>query len=429
MYSISAVQRAIIHVDMDAFYASVEQRDRPELRGKPVIVGGGLKRGVVCAASYEVRKFGVRSAMPMARAVRLAPQAIVVPPRFSAYAEASAKVFEIFESVTPLIEPLSLDEAFLDVTASLRLFGTPAEIARRLRQRIKDELDLPSSAGIAAVKFVAKIGSDAAKPNGQKEIPADQTLAFLAPLPVGRLWGVGPKAEEALKRAGLHTVGDIARQDLRWLEDRFGGSGRHLWELANGIDDRPVVPDREAKSIGAEDTFEDDLEGLEALKPHVHSQSLRVGRRLRKAGVKTRVVQLKVKYSDFELITRRVTLEEPTDDGQAIYRAAIGLFGRVELSRAVRLTGISAQDIGTVEHAPTQTQLGLFDAVEEPVTQAPKRTEKLNAALDRISARFGAHMITTADLAGRAVPLDDDEEEARRQMGAPLAPDGERGRG
>ncbi len=414
---------------MDAFYASVEQRDRPELRGKPVIVGGGLKRGVVCAASYEVRKFGVRSAMPMARAVRLAPQAIVVPPRFSAYAEASAKVFEIFESVTPLIEPLSLDEAFLDVSASLRLFGTPAEIARRLRQRIEDELELPSSAGIAAVKFVAKIASDAAKPNGQKEVPSDQTLSFLAPLPVSRLWGVGPKAEEALKRAGLHTVGDIARRDVRWLEEHFGGLGRHLWELANGIDERSVVPDREAKSIGAEDTFEDDLEGLDALKPHVHAQSLRVGRRLRKAGVKTRVVQLKVKFSDFELITRRVTLAQPTDDGQELYRAAIGLFARVDLSRAVRLTGISAQDIGTPESAPVLMQLGLFDPVEKPVAETPKRTEKLNAALDKITERFGSRMITTADLAGHAVPLDDEEDETRRQMGAPLAPDGERGRG
>lgn len=394
--------RAILHVDMDAFYASVEQRDDPRLRGKPVIVGGHPSRGVVLAASYEVRPFGVKSAMPMARAVRQAPQAIVVPPRPSAYAEASEQVFAIFESFTPLIEPLSLDEAFLDVTASTGLFGPPARIARALRERIAREVRLPASAGIAAAKFVAKIASDLAKPNGQKEVPAEQTRAFLAPLPVSRLWGVGPRAEEALHRLGLRTLGDVAARDPAWLEQRLGPSGRSLWELSNGIDDRPVVPDREAKSLGAEDTFEEDLRGADALRPHLHAQALRVARRLRRAGLKTRVVQLKVKYADFQLVTRRTTLEAPTDDGQELYRTAAALLDRVPLNQAVRLTGVSAQELGSGDE-----QLALFPA-------APRRSERLNAVLDRIADKFGAAAIVTADLANQ--PPEDEED--RRRMGA-----------
>ena len=266
---------AIIHLDMDAFFASVEQRDSPELRGKPVIVGGDPRRGVVLAASYEVRPFGVHSAMPMAVAMRRAPKAIVVPPRMTAYEEASDAIFAILSTVTPLIEPLSLDEAFLDVTASVKLFGAPSQIASDLRARIASDVGLPSSAGIASVKFVAKIASDLAKPNGQKEVAPGEARAFLAPLPVGRLWGVGPKTEAALSDLGLRTVGQIAASDPDWLDKRISG-GRDLWELACGIDPRPVVPDREAKSIGTEDTFDEDLAEIEALLPHVHSQALRV---------------------------------------------------------------------------------------------------------------------------------------------------------
>jgi DNA polymerase-4 len=385
--------RAIIHVDMDAFYASVEQRDNPELKGKPLIVGGDARRGVVVAASYEVRKYGVKSAMPMARAMKLAPHALVARPRFSAYSEASEQVFSIFERYTPLVEPLSLDEAFLDVTASVGLFGTPADMARRIRKEIAAETGLPSSAGIASVKFVAKIASDVAKPNGQREVRAEETVAFLAGLPVGRLWGVGPKTEEALKRAGLETIGDVGRRDAAWLEARWGTSGRHLWELAHGIDPREVVPDREAKSVGAEDTFDEDLTGMEALSPHVHAQALRVGRRLRKAGVKGRVVQLKLKFADFTLITRRITLPSPTDDGQTLYRVARELLEKAHEDKPVRLTGVSMQELGT-ESAGAR-QLGLFTEPEKP-----KRSDKLNAALDRIAERFGSKAVLTADIAG-----------------------------
>ncbi|NPD29158.1 DNA polymerase IV [Corallococcus exiguus] len=398
--------RAILHVDMDAFYASVEQRDNPSLRGKPVIVGGHAQRGVVVAASYEVRPFGVRSAMPMARAMKQAPHAIVVKPRFSAYAEASEHVFAIFERYTPLIEPLSLDEAFLDVTASVGLFGAAADIAKRIRKEIAHELNLPASAGIATAKFVAKIASDLAKPNGQREVRPEETVAFLAGLPVSRLWGVGPKTEEAMKRAGLVTIGDVAARDVDWLEERFGAaSAKHLWELSHGIDARDVVPDRAAKSVGAEDTFDEDLTGLEALKPHVHAQALRVARRLRRATLKGRVVQLKLKFADFTLITRRVTLREATDDGQVIYRSALELLERAHEGKALRLTGVSVQ---LDEDEP---QLGLFPAA------APK-SSKLNEAMDRIAARFGSKAITMADIAG-AEASDDDQHRSEKPVDKP----------
>lgn len=397
--------RAIIHLDMDAFYASVEQRDDPKLKGKPVIVGGHPTRGVVLAASYEVRPFGVKSAMPMSRAVRLAPQAIVVPPRFTAYADASDKVFGFFEQVTPLIEPLSLDEAFLDVSGSTTLFGSPSKIAADLRGRILKELELPSSAGIAEVKYVAKVASDFAKPNGQYEVQPGTAKAFLRPLPISRLWGVGPKTESALLSVGLKTIGDVADKELGWLERHLGDSGRHLWELSQGIDDRPVVPDREAKSIGAQDTFDEDVLGLEALTPQIHSQALRVARRLRRAQAKARVVQLTIKYSNFEHVTRRRTLEQATDDGQTLYREAVNLLERIDLKRPIRLTGVSAQELGG-----GQEQLGLF------APTGPTRTDKLNQALDKITSKFGTKALATADV------LHDQEdardEELRRQIGA-----------
>jgi DNA polymerase-4 len=390
--------RAIIHVDMDAFYASVEQRDNPALEGKPVIVGGHAQRGVVLAASYEVRPFGVRSAMPMARALKLAPHAVVARPRFSAYSEASEQVFSIFERYTPLVEPLSLDEAFLDVTASIGLFGTPAEIAQRIRKDIAAELRLKASAGIAAVKFVAKIASDLAKPNGQREIRSEETIGFLAQLPLSRLWGVGRKTEAELIHDGLNTIGDVAARDVAWLEERLGAQGRHLWELAHGHDPREVIPDRAAKSVGAEDTFEEDLTGVERLRAHVHAQALRVARRLRKAGVRGRVVQLKIKFADFSVITRRTTLSASTDDGQALYHAAVELLERAHQSRPVRLTGVSVQSLD----AQAPQQLPLFSA-------SPARSNKLNAALDRIAERFGSNAITTADLSHSSAAVDEDE--------------------
>jgi len=378
---------------MDAFYASVEQRDDPSLRGRPVIVGGHPRRGVVLAASYEVRPFGVHSAMPMARAVRLAPDAVVVRPRFDVYADASSRVFDILQTVTPLYEPLSLDEAFLDVTASRSLFGAPAEIARSLRRRIADEVGLPCSAGIAGCKLVAKIASDLAKPNGQLEVAPDGGAAFLAPLPVGRIPGVGPKSAQQLRAMGILTVGDLAAQEPGFLERRLGPGGRELWERAHGIDPRPVIADRDAKSIGAEDTFDEDLAGAEALRPRVHAQAWRVAQRLRRAGLRARTVQLKLKRADFTIVTRRTTLDQPTDDGQTIYREATRLLDR-EPPAPTRLTGVSAQNLISAA-AP---QLGLFAPPSTPA-------DKLNRALDAITSRFGSAAITTGDVA--AAPDDD----------------------
>jgi DNA polymerase-4 len=374
---------------MDAFYASVEQRDDPRLRGQPVIVGGHAQRGVVLAASYEVRPFGVRSAMPMARALRLAPDAIVVPPRMRAYADASERVFDILHAATPLVEALSLDEAFLDVTGSTRLLGTPAEIAALLRRRIADELGLPSSAGIADVKFVAKIASDLAKPNGQLEVPPGTSAAFLAPLGIGRLWGVGPKTEAHLKLLGFKTIGDLARVEPAYLERKLGAaSGAHLAALSRGLDPRRVVPDREAKSVGAEETFNEDLDGAEALRPHLHAQALRVGRRLRRAGLRARGVQLKLKLADFKIVTRQVTFDAPTDDGQALYRAAAELLDRNLPGTPVRLTGVSAHGLEPVE--AVQTSL---------IAPPPSPRDALNRALDAITTRYGSGAVTTADLA------------------------------
>ena len=273
----------------------------------------------------------------------------------------------------------------MDVTASRSLFGTPAAIATRIRAQIARSLDLPASAGISSVKFVAKIASDVAKPNGQREVLAEDTRAFLAVLPVARLWGVGGKTEAALRAMGVHTIGELAARDPNWLERRLPGT-RGLWELAQGIDPRPVVPDRAAKSIGAEDTFDEDREAGD-LPVHLHAQALRVGRRLRRAGLMGRVVQLKVKLADFTLLTRRTTLGAPTNDGQEIYATAVDLLTRLRPSSRVRLTGVSVQEIEGPD-----SQLGLFAPV-------PDKAQRLNAALDRIANRYGDAAVITGDVA------------------------------
>jgi DNA polymerase-4 len=378
--------RAILHVDLDAFYASVEQRDDPSLSGQPVIVGGHATRGVVLAASYEARPFGVRSAMPMSTALKRAPHARVVSPRMDAYVEASEQVFRILESFTPLCEPLSLDEAFLDVTASTSLFGTPWDMALAIRNQIAEKLNLPASAGIAAVKSVAKVVSDLAKPNGQREVKAEETPSFLARLPVGKLWGVGPKTEQTLAALGLRTMGDVAAQDVQWLERNLGVLGPQLWLLSRGEDDRDVIPDRQAKSIGAEDTFGEDLRGTDALLPNIHAQALRVGRRMRRAGLRCRAVQLKIKYSDFRLLTRRKALAVPTDDGQTLFEATRRMLESEVLEKAVRLTGVSAQEL------LTGGQIPLFDG-------AARKRARLNSAMDALQERFGRAVVTTADVA------------------------------
>jgi DNA polymerase IV len=384
--------RAILHLDLDAYYASVEQLDDPALRGRPVIVAGPSHRGVVCAASYEARRFGVRSAMPTARARRLCPDGAFVAPRFRRYEELSGRVFDLYRRYTPLVEPLSLDEAFLDVTGSEALHGGGRAIAEAIRRGVRSEVGLTVSAGVAEVKLAAKIASDLAKPDGLVEVPAGGTAAFLAPLPVARLWGVGQVTGAALARVGIHRIGQLAEAPEALLAQAVGhGHARDLRALARGEDPRPVVPDEEARSVGAEETFEHDLRGREALLPHLLEQAERVARRLRRAGRRGRTVTVKVKYADFQAITRRCTLAAPTDDGRAVFEAARTQLERADLDRPVRLTGVAVSGFD----APDEEQLGLFDG-----RPASPRRAALNAAVDALAERFGAGTVRPATLAG-----------------------------
>ncbi len=394
--------RTILHLDLDAFYASVEQLDDPSLRGRPVMVGGIGGRGVVCAASYEARRFGVRSAMPTARARRLCPDGVFLPPRFERYGALSDQVFGIYRRYTPLVEPLSLDEAFLDVTASRALHGGGREIAATIKRAVRAECGLAVSAGVADVKLAAKIATDLGKPDGLVVVPEGGVRAFLDPLPVNRLWGVGEVTEAALRRLGIATIGDLARTPETALAAAIGAShARGLRALAEGDDPRDVVPDEAARSIGAEDTFAEDLAGRAPLERELLSQAARVGRRLRAAGLRGRVVTLKVKYADFTLVTRRVTLADPTDDDRAICVAARAQLARVDLSRPVRLTGVSVSGFAGEEE---RGQLDLFAAAPGPAAGAPPgaaRRRALNAALDAIADRHGEGAVTRADLVER----------------------------
>ena len=377
--------RTILHVDMDAFYASVEQRDDPKLRGRPVIVGGASRRGVVLAASYEVRPFGVRSAMSMAEALRRAPHAVVVPPRRDRYEAASAQVFAIFRRYTPLVEPLSLDEAFLDVTASRALFGDGATVAGAIKRDVKGELHLTASAGVASCKFAAKIASDLRKPDGLVVVPPDGVAPFLAPLPVERMWGVGPKTAPRMRELGFATIGDLARADPREMLRQFGTWGQQMIRLASGEDDRDVDPCGLAHSIGAEETYENDLASADAIKQTLLEHSSRVARRLIRNGLSARTVVVKIKYSDFKIRTRSATLREPVQDTDAIYQAAVGLLARVPLeSRRVRLTGVSVSGI-----EPGGPPLTLIPDVE---SDRRRRVEEIAA---QISQRFGDERTVT----------------------------------
>ena len=377
---------------MDAFYASVEQRDDPSLRGKPVIVGGASRRGVVLAASYEVRPFGVRSAMPMAEALRRAPQAIVVPPHRDRYAAASEEAFAIFRRYTPLVEPLSLDEAFLDVTGSVALFGEGPVIARAIKREVRAELQLTASAGVAPCKFAAKVASDLRKPDGLVVVAEGEVAAFLAPLPIERMWGIGPKTAPKMHAMGYRTIGDLARADDGALERLLGSWGIEVGRLARGEDARDVVPDAQAKSIGAEETYEEDLTGAEQIAPTLLDHAGRIARRLIRAHLSAHTVTVKVKYDDFTLRTRRATLPEPVQDTDAIHRAAVDLLARVPLEgRRVRLTGVSVS--GSAEGSPAPT---LF---RDERAEKRRRVEEVAA---RIADRYGDEgAVTRATLLGK----------------------------
>ncbi len=377
----------ILHVDMDAFYASVELLDRPELVGRPVIVGHGSGRSVVTAATYEARKYGVNSAMPMAVALRRCPQAVVLQPHFDRYAHYSRKVMEILHSVTPRVEQLSVDEAFLDVGGARRLFGSSWQIGTMIRERVFAETGLRCSAGAAATKFVAKLASGRAKPDGLLVVPEDETIAFLHPQPVSALWGVGGRTEEALVRLGLRTIGDLARAPVDMLRRAIGDAGaQRLHDLAWGRDPRAVTPGREEKSIGHETTFETDRTDPEELQRVILALSDAVGRRLRAAGVSARTVAIKLRFSDFTTITRSRTLADPTDLGRRLAEEARALYLQANTQqRPVRLIGVRAEQlVGDV------ASLGLWDDDEG--------WREAEHALDAVAERFGEGVVRPASL-------------------------------
>ncbi|WP_460773487.1 DNA polymerase IV [Microbacterium sp. GXF7504] len=378
----------ILHVDMDAFYASVEVLDDPSLAGKPIIVGAPEGRSVVSSASYEARRFGVRSAMPVSQALRLCPTAIVVRPHFDRYVELSRQVMGVFNDITPLVEPLSIDEAFLDVRGVRRLWGSPGEIARMLRARVRERTGLTCSVGAAATKHVAKMASTLSKPDGLLIVPEAQTQAFLAPRSVRALWGVGPKSAEALESRGIRTVGDILQTPRASLDRALGPAmGERVWQLARGIDAREVVTERTEKSIGHEETFDTDVDDATALRVELRRLADRVGARLRAHGAESATVAIKIRFADFRTVNRSTTLPEPTSVGQRIGDAAIDLFDALERPLPVRLVGVRAEALRPAAGVAT-----LWDDDAE--------WRRVEEALDGAAERFGRGAVTRAALLG-----------------------------
>lgn len=374
-----------MHVDMDAFFASVEQADNPELRGKPVAVGGG-HRGVVSAASYEARTFGVRSAMPVARAKRLCPRLILVRGRMERYKEVSRQVMAVLRDVSPLVEQTSVDEAYVDLTGTRRIAGGPFEVAERVRADVRAATGLTCSVGLAPLKFLAKIASDRNKPDGVTIIHPHEVEAFLRELPVGEIPGVGPKAGESLRRLGVATAGDLLKRPREFWERRFGERGGALHDRARGVDPSPVEPGGEPKSSSAETTLHDDTADKAELARWLMAQAERVGADLRRYGLKGRTVTLKIKYEDFRSITRSTTLDEPTDATVAVFEAARGLLAALRLERRVRLIGVGVSNFGRV-----QSQLSLLDDDAPP---DPRTDGRLDAAMDAIRDRFGRDAVS-----------------------------------
>ncbi len=388
--------RTILHVDLDAFFAAVEQRDDPKLRGKPVLVGGSVRRGVVAACSYEARPFGIQSAMPMAEAMRRCPHAVIVPHRMERYAEASRQFFAILGDFSPDVEGLSLDEAFLDVTGSERLLGDGHTIAEAIKKRVRAELSLVASVGVAPIKLAAKIASDIDKPDGLRVVTPEGLLPFLHALPVTRLWGVGATTREILAGLGLTTIGDVARYPEAALVARLGAvTGHHLAALARGDDRRPVVSEHEPVTIGHQETFDDDIDDKGELAVILLDQADRVAARLRDGELRARAVVLIIKYDDFRLITRRTTLDSATSDGGVLARTAIELLAKVPIESRkgarVRLCGISAQSL---EPRDAPRQLGFDEAARE-------KGERLGDTLDRVAAKFGKTALKRAILVTR----------------------------
>ena len=381
------VKQTIIHCDMDAFYASVAELDDPSLRGKPVVVGAGI-RGVVLSANYAARKFGIHAAMPVGRAKRMAPNAIFVSPDHHRYSEISAQVMEIFESFTPYVEPLSLDEAFMDVTGAQKLLGTPREIGQAIRKRVHEECGITCSVGIASNKFIAKLASGHCKPNGLLEIPDDRVISFLHPLPVRDLWGVGPKTAEQLERLGLKQISDIANTPLETLKRALGDAiGEHLYELSWGRDYRTVVVDDPEQSIGANETFSYDMDDPEAILREYLKLTERASTRLRNRNLFAKTISITVRFADFKTITRSKTLPLPISSTHEIYQVVKELYLALKLDRArLRLVGVSLSNLK--EEAPEQLMLG----------QREKGWREAESAIDKAAARFGEKSVRPARL-------------------------------
>lgn len=397
----AAPARTILHVDLDAFFAAVEQRDDPSLRGKPVIVGGSARRGVVAACSYEARRFGVKSAMPMAVALRLCPKAVVVRHHMERYAEASRAFFTILGDFAPVAEALSFDEAFLDVTGSRALFGDGPSIAARLKREVLAATQLTVSVGVATSKYVAKVASDLRKPDGLVAVAPGDERAFLAPLPLSRLWGVGPVTQQQLERAGLRTIGDVQARSEHALVAAFGDNlGQHLFVLANGLDPRAVEPERAAKSIGHELTFADDLHGEDEVTGILLQLAEMVGRRLRRHGQRATVVRLKLRYGDFTTLVRQRKVAPTADDLELYGVARELLFANWDRGRGVRLLGISgALLVGGAGPA----QQSLFAAV-------PRKRDRLLQAMDAVRDRHGEDSLRHGGERRRSNPWGPDRE-------------------
>jgi DNA polymerase-4 len=381
----------VLHVDMDAFFASVEVRRRPELRGRPVVVGGLGPRGVVSSASYEARAYGVRSAMPIMRARALCPRAVFVPPDFRQYAAASRAVMDIFRDVTPLVEPLSTDEAFLDVGGAHRLLGRPAVIAQLIRRRIAEQEGLTCSVGVASTKFVAKLGSTRAKPNGLIVVPAAQVLEFLHPLPASALWGVGERAAEKLRRLGLGSVGDIAHAPPGMLRAALGeAAAAHLHDLSWGRDPRRVIPEHADKSIGAEVTFDTDVTDPQVVRRALLGLAGKVGARLRRSGQVGRTVSIKVRMADFRTVNRSRTVPDATDVTREVFDVAWQLYEALKPGDRIRLVGVRVEGLSGADAAPRQLTLG-----------TPEHGWRdAEAAADAAAARFGPSVVRPASLLG-----------------------------
>jgi DNA polymerase-4 len=399
---VTTAPRTILHADMDAFYAAVEQRDRPELRGKPVIIGGYGPRQVVCAASYEARKFGVHSAMPGRRAHQLCPEGIFLSPRMDVYAEVSGQIHEVFEQFTDQVEPLSLDEAFLDVTGSRALFGDGRTIAERIRLEVRERTELCVSVGVATSKYVAKVASDVDKPNGLVVVEPGTEREFLADLPLSRLWGVGPATCATLERSGLHSIKDVQSRSREQLVEAFGGNlGEHLFVLANGLDERPVISERAAKSVGHEMTFAEDLCEVDDVKGILLQLAEMVGRRLRRAEQRATVIRLKLRHPPFETKSRQKKVEATADDLE-LYRVATALLESVwDMRKPVRLLGVTGADLVSAD-APAALakpkQQSLFVAEEAAVQPSANKAQrdKLLQAMDAIRDRHGEDAVRHA---------------------------------